>query len=127
MVQELIEKLKGELRDKDSELWKMTNEKEQYKGKAEAGSTTVKSQQVCSCVCHICYLCNCWIEDASKECACVYVCLGIYWACTCVHIHFCEHFKLYDCPYINGMKYIAMQLRLYFLKYALGKVERSTA
>ena len=53
MVQGLIERLRGDLKDKGTELWKMTTEKEQYKGKAEAGSTTVKSQQVlfvCVCV-----------------------------------------------------------------------------
>ena len=54
MVQGLIEKLRGDLKDKDNELWKMTNEKEQYRGKAEAGSTTVKSQQVpFVCVSHL--------------------------------------------------------------------------
>ena len=53
----------------------------------------------------------------------------IYCACMCVRTYIlCEHFKVYDCPHINGMKYIAMQLLcLYILKYVLGKVERSTA
>ena len=67
MVQGLIEKLRGDLKDKDNELWKMTNEKEQYRGKAEAGSTTVKSQQVLFvCVTFVIYA-STWIE----ECACV--------------------------------------------------------
>lgn len=67
MVQGLIERLRGDLKDKDNELWKMTNEKEQYKGKAEAGSTTVISQQVLFvCVTFGIYA-SIWIE----ECACV--------------------------------------------------------
>ena len=48
-------------------------------------------------------------------------------ACACTYI-LCERFKFYGCPYINGMKYIAMQLLcLYILKCVLGNVKRSTA
>ena len=67
MVQGLIKRLRGDLKDKDNELWKMTNEKEQYRGKAEAGGTTVKAQQVLVvCVTFVIYA-SIWIE----ECACV--------------------------------------------------------
>lgn len=91
MVQGLIEKLRGDLKYKDNELWKMTNEKEQYRGKAEAGSTTVKSQQVLFvCVTFVIYA-SIWIQDR--------VCMCMPALCVCTYI-LCEHFKFYDYVHI---------------------------
>ena len=48
MVQSVLEKLREDLQKKDNDLWAVRKEKEQYQGKAAAGDTTVKSQQVLS-------------------------------------------------------------------------------
>ena len=58
MLQCTLEKFKEDLQRKDNDLWKMTQEKEQYQGKAVAGDATVKSQQVLSiCVIYTCLPC----------------------------------------------------------------------
>ena len=57
MVQSTLEKLREDLQRKDTDLWKMTREKEQFQGKAADGDTTVKSLQVIVCVCYICHPC----------------------------------------------------------------------
>ena len=77
MIQSTLEKLREDLQRKDNELWKITKEKEQYQGKAEAGDTTVKSLQVIVCVCNICH---------------AYICSFAFmytmaWTCVCVSLH----------------------------------------
>ena len=56
-IQRDLDKLREDLQRKDNDLWKMTKEKEKYQGQAEAGSTTVKSQQVNVHMCHIHHPC----------------------------------------------------------------------
>ena len=75
-----------DLKDKDNELWKMTNEKEQYRGKAEAGDTTVKSQQVRS-------VCMSSTHVFGSMCMAAWalapICLPVYCACILVCQLFC--------------------------------------
>ena len=77
MVQSTLEKLRGDLQRKDTDLWKMTREKEQYQGKAAAGDTTVKSLQVIVCVCYICHPCIVYV------CVCV-CCLHSCHSCSVI-------------------------------------------